>query len=90
MTTLHGGDIVIDNSLSLGGEIQQHIELNLDGDITIGSSVDVYTGEYEVIPKTISQTLSTTNKLMTQDVLVHEIPYDETSNLYGTTVVIAS
>lgn len=49
-----------------------------------------YEGSYEVIPKTISQTLPTAHKYLYEDVLVHEIPYAETTNDYGTTATIAS
>lgn len=91
MTTF-GGDIQLNGTLTLSGDIttEYNSGLNLNGDISFGSSAEVYTGAYEVIPKTVVQSLETTNKLMTRDVLVYEIPYDETSNLYGTTVVIAS
>ena len=51
---------------------------------------DKYTGTYEVIPKTIAQYLATQDKTMTKNVTVYEIPYQETSNQYGTTVSIAS
>lgn len=52
---------------------------------------EVYHGEYDVIPKAWQmQILETKNKVMDDNVRVHEIPYDETSNEYGETVVIAS
>lgn len=55
------------------------------------SSASVYTGAYEVTPSASDeQVLSTTNKLLTQDVTVHTVPYYETSNLTGETVYIAS
>lgn len=54
-------------------------------------SGEVYEGEYDVIPKAWEmQILDTKQKTMTDDVRVHEIPYDETANEYGTTCVIAS
>lgn len=49
-----------------------------------------YIGTYDVIPKTIIQYLYTKDKTMSNDVTIHEIPYLETSNEYGTTVSIAS
>ena len=50
-----------------------------------------YEGPYVVIPKAFDNTiLQTKNKVMDDNVEVVEIPYDETSNTYGTTVVIAS
>lgn len=57
-----------------------------------GTETDLtyYPGPYEVIPKTTDQILSTKEKAMREDVTVFEIPYAETSNDHGTTVVIAS
>lgn len=49
-----------------------------------------YEGPYTVIPKTVDQILETAMKTMTDDVTVKEIPYAEVSNVYGTTVTIAS
>lgn len=51
---------------------------------------DPYLGPYEVTPQVYEQTLETKNKSMRDDVTVYEIPYAEVSNIYGTTVVIAS
>ena len=51
---------------------------------------DNYEGPYVVIPMVDSQTLETRDKHMTDDVLVREIPYYETSNIQnGITVFIA-
>lgn len=80
----------MDNYIRLSDNIESSV-LIIKGDIKIGSSDhDTYKGPYEVIPKTIDQTLETKNKLMKDDVTVKEIPYAETSNVYGTTVTIAS
>ena len=49
-----------------------------------------YPGPYDVIPQVNGQTLATQDLYMTEDVTVHDIPYAEVSNLYGTTVTIAS
>lgn len=49
-----------------------------------------YEGPYEVIPKTVDQTLQTKQKSMVDDVTVKEIPYVEVSNIFGTTVSIAT
>lgn len=51
---------------------------------------EVYTGAYQVTPKRYEQVLDTSNKIMTEDVTVYEIPYAEVSNQYGTTYTIAS
>lgn len=48
-----------------------------------------YTGVYEVTPLAFAeQELQTENKVLTQNVIVHEIPYYETSNPLGLTVII--
>ena len=51
-----------------------------------------YEGEYEVTPSaTEKQTLNTAQRLMSKDVVVHKIPYYETSNNSGgNTVFIGS
>lgn len=56
------------------------------------SNAPLYTGEYTVTPKAFeAQSLPTTDKLLTRDVTVFEIPYFETSNLSGgSTVYISS
>ena len=53
-----------------------------------GHSVDWYAGPYEAIPKRVDQVLPSKDKTMRSDVLVHEIPYYQTANQYGTTFVI--
>lgn len=50
---------------------------------------DEYPGPYDVIPKVNAQQLQTQSKLMRENVTVWGIPYEEVSNLYGTTVNIA-
>lgn len=59
-------------------------------DDTDPSDMTYYPGPYEVIPETFDQTLATKDKAMLDDVTVFEIPYAETTNEHGTTVVIAS
>ena len=50
----------------------------------------VYEGDYIVTPKAYEvQVLSTQGYLMEHDVTVLEVPYWETSNIYGVTVYIA-
>lgn len=51
---------------------------------------EYYPGPYEVTPAVYEQSLETARLMMRDDVTVHEIPYAETSNIYGTTVSIAS
>ncbi len=48
-----------------------------------------YEGEYTVTPRTVSQTLPTRNRLLSQDITVLEIPYHEVENIErGTTAII--
>ena len=48
---------------------------------------DHYEGEYEVVPKVERQILETEQKLMTEDLLIHGIPFYEVSNDAGGTTV---
>lgn len=48
-----------------------------------------YSGEYEVVPGlSESTTLPTKGRRMSGDLVVEPVPYYETSNEYGTTIVI--
>lgn len=50
-----------------------------------------YTGNYEITPKVDeTQTLQTRNKVMSDDVTIFQIPFFQTSNLYGDTIYIGS
>ena len=74
---------------------QSTTELSLDTaesiTVSISDAIPEYEGSYIVIPDTQSQTLETKDKKMTDDVLVREIPYYETSNPQnGLTVYIAN
>lgn len=70
-------------------DFTEELDFELDSVVVIQEG-EIYTGSYEVTPMTYPQYLETQNKMMTDDVTVYEIPYSETSNVYGTTVVIAS
>lgn len=67
----------------------------ISGNITYGigdgDSVPEYEGEYTVLPLAFQETrLSTKDKKLTEDIIVKEIPYYETSNTSGgNTVYIA-
>ena len=51
---------------------------------------DAYTGDYEITPRVVAQTLRTRNKVLTEDVIVSAIPIYEVSNSSGgSTVFIA-
>nr|DAD58049.1 MAG TPA: hypothetical protein [Caudoviricetes sp.] len=47
-----------------------------------------YLDEYRVIPKVSSQTLPTSDRHLSQDVVVDPIPYYEVSNQNGKTIII--
>lgn len=47
-----------------------------------------YDGEYVIVPILKDQTLTTTDKILKNDVTVKAIPYDEVSNSHGITVII--
>ena len=70
-----------------------HPHPTIIGTVTIsggGPPAEYYPGPYEVTPAVYEQSLQTARLMMRDDVTVHEIPYAETSNVYGTTVSIAS
>lgn len=96
MTLLVPVDVdVIETSIVVDVDIQEtNVLVPADVATTIVvKKVDVpeYEGEYVVIPEVISQTLETKDKRMTDNVLVREIPYYETSNPQnGLTVYIAN
>lgn len=54
----------------------------------IADDVEVYTGDYDVIPKVSPQSLETAEKLLTKDVTIEAIPYYEVSNSSGGVTVI--
>ena len=89
---------LIKGTISSTGSLTGNIILEnatLKGELSIpvipGADIDVYKGEYHVIPLAFrSQTLETEGLKMLGDVVVEKIPYWETSNLSdGYTVYIA-
>lgn len=88
------GNIVFAKPFNLNGVLQLENTLSLVGDVIIGGggqTYPYYEGEYVITPLAFQETiLETDEKVMKDDVTVLEIPYDETSNQYGTTVIIAS
>lgn len=48
-----------------------------------GASYPYYEGEYELTPNFNEQILDTLHKSMKDDVIVHQIPYSETTNPFG-------
>lgn len=53
-----------------------------------GITLPNYDGEYTIIPKVEDQILETKNRITRENITVKEIPYSETSNIYGYTVNI--
>ena len=52
---------------------------------------ETYKGDYEFTPLPFQeQILDTTNKILKENIKIKEIPYYETSNVYGDTVYIGS
>jgi len=78
------GQRVIDGVLYLDVFLEnssQELEIEMVG----GSEgrLPWYLGDYEVDPRKVEQTLPTKNKSMREDVVIHPIFYQETSNLSG-------
>ena len=82
----------ITSAVSLTGTLTE-INAQIAGALIIpiqrNEDIDTYDGEYIVTPKPFdSQTLYTADLIMRHNVLVHKIPYYETSNITGDTVYI--
>lgn len=74
-----GGSISGESTLS--GTISGESTLSGTLSVATGNNYDVYTGDYEVIPKVEDeQILETAHKLLTDNILVAKVPYFETSN----------
>ena len=58
------------------------------GEVQYITVADWYEGEYEVTPQLTAQTLETKEKLMRDDVTVHEIPVTRTTNPHGGETVV--
>ena len=74
--------------LVLKGKDIKEPTLILKGNIVHGGNYETYKGLYDVIPNFTLQTLETFNKLMTDDVRVHEIPVYKTENIGGGYTVV--
>ena len=62
-----------------------------NGIVKYDSSTELYTGEYNVVPKAAEeQKLPCAGKKMLKDVDIKAIPFFETANATGTTVYIAA
>lgn len=53
----------------------------LNGRVSVTREYDVYSGEYQVVPKAFEQqVLPTSNRVLKEDVVVREVPFYEVSN----------
>jgi len=74
--------------VTFAGSAGFHAEFEKTIEIPVG---DFYQGEYTVIPKAHeAQVLPTRMLIMSDDLTVTQVPYFQTSNVYGDTVYIAS
>ena len=68
-----------------------HLNVKFDNyqTINVAEAPERYEGDYNVIPKVISQTMSTANKFLSKNVKVESIPFWEVTNQeQGTTIII--
>ena len=77
---------------TLSGSIAADVSLSgilscaggLNGRVSVTREYDVYSGEYQVVPKAFEQqVLPTSNRVLKEDVVVKEVPFYETSNDSG-------
>jgi len=83
------GRITISNQRKIVGRIVRTRQ-NVQGFIspTTYGQAESYTGDYDITPQAEEQTFSTKGRRMKDDLTIEAIPYFETSNEYGTTVII--
>lgn len=77
--------------LAMDGESSLLMPFDGDPDVIISGTTEThetYTGTYEVTPRVYEQILDTDNKIMEDDVTVHEIPVTRTSNPQGGLTVL--
>lgn len=78
------GVIRFDGGL-VGSLSESHI--TLVGSLSAPSGYEKYTGPYEVTPSTVEQIMSTENKHLINNIVIHEIPYYNVSNSAGGSTV---
>lgn len=76
-------DINVDNVLEQKVKVSQDVII-----VPVYKDAPLYEGEYEVTPKLEEQTLSTTNKMMKNDLKINKIPITTVSNSSGGNTVI--
>ena len=81
--------LVLDIDTELKLEDDQLDDITLEDDVPYSNHYDGYTGSYEVTPVLYDeQELMTINKLMTDNVIVKEIPITSIQNQYGGITVV--
>jgi len=55
----------------------------LEGTVQAGKSYPEYEGNYEIAPSSGTQVLATRNRILTEDIRVKEIAYQEVTNKSG-------
>ena len=68
-------------------QTKPNIAVSLKEVVTVGGG-DPYEGEYTITPAIQEQEMLTKNKTMRKNVTIEAIPYYETSNVSGKTVII--
>lgn len=80
----------IDVEMHVGAGLRFETDFGVVHEVTMYKDADLYTGAYQVTPKTGAQVLPTAQKLMTDDVTIKPIPiYDVSNASGGRTVYIA-
>lgn len=67
---------------TLTGSLSSKREI-LAGKLSMDVSYPTYDGTYVIVPKRYEQSLDTSDKLLTDDVTVQEVPYQEAMNESG-------
>lgn len=73
------------NVPDITGEVRA--EAAIEGTVQAGGGYPAYEESYEIEPLVNSQVLPTRNRVMTKDITVKEISYQEVSNKSGGTTV---
>ena len=65
-------------------EYEWRLNVAAENDDTAPDEPEHYSGSYEVTPKAHqTQTLDTSGKVLSEDLVIHEVPYYQTSNASG-------
>lgn len=83
-------ELVLKGTITLSGTLSGSITKSgtLAGRMTVDTEHETYSGIYDVAPKIEPQILSTSDKVMTQDMKIKAIPYYSVSNEHGGNTII--